>query len=174
MDRLWAPWRLHYVAEGDSDGDRPGPPKGENFILWADGQDPADDRRNLVVDRVGTAIVLLNRYPYNNGHLLVAPRREVGDLVDLTDAELLDCQRQLQRMTVAMRTLMSPDGFNVGLNLGRAAGAGLPQHVHWHLVPRWNGDTNFMTLMSDMRVVAQSLDEFWRQLTDLLRAEPAE
>ena len=154
MNRLWAPWRLSYVATTA--------PRPDNFITFADQSD--HDRENLVVCRSERAIVILNRYPYSNGHLLVAPRREVAEIDELDDAELLDCQRQIQRMVRAIRGFMRPDGFNVGLNLGRPAGAGLPQPLHWHVVPRWSGDTNFMTVLDDVRIIVQSLDELWLRL----------
>ena len=154
MDRLWAPWRMSYVrADGKPAGD---------FIAAADGA--GDDRSHLVVCRTDLSIVMLNRFPYNNGHLLVAPRRAVIELEHMTDAELLDAQRVMCRMMTALRTFMRPDGFNVGLNLGRPAGAGLPEHLHWHLVPRWSGDVNFMTVVGDARVIVQALDELWLQL----------
>lgn len=152
MDRLWAPWRLAYVKEGGG-----GPPT--DFIAAADASNA--DRENLVVDRSELSIVMLNRFPYNNGHLLVSPRRAVAELEAMTDAELLDCQTTLIRMIGSLKRLIRPDGFNVGLNLGKSAGAGLPQHLHWHVVPRWNGDTNFMAVTADSRVIVQSLDELW-------------
>lgn len=136
MDRLWAPWRLQYVQNSDR-------PPVDDFISHAD--QSTEDRENLVVCRTERSIVILNRFPYNNGHLLVAPRRQVAELTEMTDEELLDCQRAITRMVEAMRTFLKPDGFNVGLNLGKVAGAGLPKHLHWHIVPRWSGDTNFMT-----------------------------
>jgi ATP adenylyltransferase len=153
LDRLWAPWRMAYIAGG-------GEPKGpRNFIAFAN--ESADDRGNLVVQRTDRSIVILNRFPYNNGHLLVAPRRTAADLGELADGELLDLQTTLSQMIGVLRRTMRPDGFNVGLNLGRAAGAGLPEHLHWHVVPRWNGDVNFMTSCGDARVIVQSLDELW-------------
>lgn len=164
MEQLWAPWRLSYVATADK---KPI----DDFIDAGDRSN--DDRTNLVVLRTELSIVILNRYPYNNGHLLVAPRRAVAELGDLTDAELLDNQLVIRRVIGAMRTFLRPDGFNVGLNLGRAAGAGLPGHLHWHVVPRWSGDTNFMTLMSDVRVIVQSLDELWLRLRQALDLESA-
>jgi ATP adenylyltransferase len=162
MEQLWAPWRLSYVATADKK------PIGD-FIAAGDQSD--DDRANLVVLRTELSIVILNRYPYNNGHLLVAPRRAVAELDDMTDAELLDSQLVIRQVIGAMRTFLRPDGFNVGLNLGRAAGAGLPGHLHWHVVPRWSGDTNFMTLMSDVRVIVQSLDELWLRLRQALKLD---
>ena len=152
MENLWAPWRLSYIKS-----DKTGLPA--DFIEHADQAN--NDRELLVVDRTPHTIVMLNRYPYNNGHLLVAPRRSVAELDALTDDELLDAQQQIVRMIKALRETMRAQGFNVGLNLGRSAGAGLPGHLHWHIVPRWDGDTNFMTLMADINVVVQSLDDLW-------------
>lgn len=160
MERLWAPWRLQYV-QGD-----PASKPGADFIALAD-QD-GRDRENLVVLRTELSIAILNRYPYNNGHSLVAPRRALAELEEMTDAELLDSSRVVCRLIQAMKTFLRPDGFNVGLNLGKPAGAGLPQHLHWHIVPRWTGDTNFMTLFNDVRVIVQSLDELWVQLRKAL------
>ena len=160
MDRLWAPWRLEYVA-ADPATKKQAP---ENFIVYADGA--CADRENLVVLRTDFSIVILNRFPYNNGHVLVAPRRAAPNLEDLDDAELLDVQKTLTAVVSALRTLMRPDGFNIGLNLGRAAGAGLPQHLHWHVVPRWSGDVNYMTVTGDARVIVQSLDALWLMLRE--------
>ncbi len=115
--------------------------------------------------------MVLNRFPYNNGHLLVAPRAHKGRLAEMSDAELLDTQRTLQDMHRLLDELMKPDGYNLGLNLGQAAGAGLPGHLHWHLVPRWNGDTNFMPVMTDVKVIAQSLDALYDLLYQRLRKE---
>jgi ATP adenylyltransferase len=147
---------MQYIAAG---GESKGP---RDFIAYADARD--DDRENLVVLRTDLSIVILNRFPYNNGHLLVAPRRTAAELHELSDDELLDLQKTLGRMIDVLRNAMRPDGFNVGLNLGRAAGAGLPEHLHWHVVPRWNGDVNFMSACADARVIVQSLDELWKTL----------
>lgn len=165
MDRLWAPWRMSYVSTGLATK------KIDDFIAHHDAED--NDRENLVVTRTPLTVVLLNRFPYSNGHLLIAPRRVVADIGDLTDDETLDCQHTIIKMIQAMRTFMRPDGFNVGLNLGKAAGAGLPEHLHWHVVPRWNGDVNFMTTVADNRVIVQALDEFWLQLRRALGLDAA-
>lgn len=162
MDRLWAPWRLSYVASAR--------PPGEHdpcFICRA----LADkkDRENLLAWRGSACVVLLNRFPYNNGHLLIAPNAHKGELHELDAAEIVAMQQTLGRFVNVLRELMKPDGFNIGLNLGKSAGAGLPGHLHWHLVPRWNGDTNFMPVLSDTRVIAQSLDEFYTQLLEKLK-----
>jgi ATP adenylyltransferase len=112
--------------------------------------------------------VVLNRFPYNNGHLLIAPKAHKGRLDELTTEETLDLQQTLTRMVDVLERLMKPEGFNVGLNLGKAAGAGLPGHLHWHVVPRWNGDTNFMPVLADTRVIAQSLDALYDLLAPAL------
>ena len=155
MDQLWAPWRLSYVSTTDKKSS-------EDFICEVDLD--SKDRENLVIKRTDLSIVILNRYPYNNGHLLIAPRRAVAELDQMTADELLDSQKLIVECIQSLKRLVRPDGFNVGLNLGRAAGAGLPGHLHWHIVPRWSGDTNFMTLMDDIRVVVQSLDAIWQLL----------
>jgi ATP adenylyltransferase len=161
VEQLWAPWRMAYVA----DPKEKARPPGECFLCR--GVADSDDRANLVAHRTDLSVVVLNRYPYNNGHLLVAPRAHKARLDDLSPEELLDLQLTLRKMVAVMEKRMTPDGFNVGLNLGRAAGAGLPGHLHWHIVPRWNGDTNFMPVFADTRVIVQSLEALY----DLLREE---
>jgi ATP adenylyltransferase len=113
--------------------------------------------------------VILNRYPYNNGHVLVAPLAHKGSLDELTHDEIVEIQATIARMVRIIGQRMEADGFNIGLNLGRSAGAGLPGHLHWHVVPRWNGDTNFMPVVADVKVIVQSLDA----LFDLIRTELA-
>ena len=161
MDRLWAPWRLSYVAS-------PKPPVEQDPCFICRGLAESADRANLIARRGLKSVVVLNRFPYNNGHLLVAPQAHKGELHQLDSDEILETQQTMARLVSVMREIMKPDGFNIGLNLGKAAGAGLPGHLHWHLVPRWNGDTNFMTIVSDTRVIVQSLDEFYTLLTERL------
>jgi ATP adenylyltransferase len=178
FDRLWAPWRLEYVS-GSEPGAAPQPEPAE----WRPGADhecflcraaasyssAADvDRRLLVAGRGPLAQIVLNRYPYNNGHVLIAPCRHVGELSDVTQDEHVECMGQLARLTRIYRDLLHAEGFNVGLNLGRVAGAGLPGHLHWHLVPRWNGDNNFMGVLAGTRVIPQSLDALWELLRGAL------
>jgi ATP adenylyltransferase len=126
-----------------------------------------DDRKNLIALRTPLSVVLLNRYPYNNGHLLVAPRSHKATLADLEVPELLETMETLRRMISTLDSIMHPDGYNIGLNLGVCAGAGLPGHLHWHIVPRWNGDTNFMPAIADTKVLPQSLDSLY----DLVRSQ---
>lgn len=159
MDQLWAPWRLAYAANSKPAGD------GSCFVCR--GLSEGDDRANLIVLRTSLAVVVLNRFPYNNGHLLVCPLAHKSGLEDLTDAESLELQHLLTRTMGVLRARISPDGFNVGLNLGRVAGAGVPGHLHWHVVPRWNGDTNFMPVLTDTKVIVQSLDSLY----DVLKQE---
>ena len=115
-------------------------------------------------------LTILNRYPYNNGHLLIAPRRHVARLDELADDVQLECSQTITRMVSLLERVMHPEGFNVGLNLGRVAGAGVPGHLHWHIVPRWSGDTNFMPVIAGIRVIPQSLEALWEALTAELRA----
>lgn len=122
----------------------------------------------MVVARGAATIVVLNRYPYNNGHLLVSPQRHVGDFKDLTREENCGCMEFLSKLTVVYRERLNAEGFNIGLNLGRVAGAGLPGHLHWHLVPRWTGDNNFMPVLAGVRVIPQSLDALWEMLRGAL------
>ena len=161
MDQLWAPWRLAYVAT-------PPRPDHDSGCFICRGVSEPDDRANLLLLRTSRSTVVLNRFPYNNGHLLVAPLAHKGQLSELGDDELLDLQLVLRRMIGIMTEAMRPDGYNVGLNLGKVAGAGLPGHFHWHIVPRWNGDTNFMPVLTDVKVIPQSLDALYELLVGRL------
>lgn len=164
-DRLWAPWRLGYIQGTDP------PAAAEQEIAWLPGADPncflcrgaadRDDRANLVVGRGEHTLVVLNRYPYNNGHLLVAPLAHLPGLGDLSGEVQREIMETLARYTDSLKRLMNAEGFNIGLNLGRVAGAGVPGHLHWHIVPRWSGDTNFMPVIADLRVIPQSLGALW-------------
>lgn len=161
MQQLWAPWRLAYVAN-------PKPPGEQDECFLCRGLRESDDRGNLIIHRGPLAVTVLNRFPYNNAHLLVAPKAHKAALHELDDAETLEIQHTLDRMVRALTDLMRPDGFNLGVNLGRAAGAGLPGHLHWHVVPRWNGDTNFMPVLADVRVIVQALESAYEMLTGYL------
>jgi ATP adenylyltransferase len=177
FDRLWAPWRLEYVTGDEPQAAPPEPvawlPDADHacFLCRAAAKydvESSADRELMVVSRAPTAMVVLNRYPYNNGHLLVSPLRHVGDLKDLTRDENSECMDLLSKFTIVYRERMNAEGFNIGLNLGRVAGAGLPGHLHWHLVPRWAGDNNFMPVLAGVRVIPQSLDALWEMLRGAL------
>jgi ATP adenylyltransferase len=154
MNQLWAPWRLSYVTTAKA------PSTGDACFLCA-GLADNDDRKNLIALRTPLSVVFLNRFPYNNGHLLVAPNQHKGHLDELTPEELLETMETLRRMVAVLDELMQPSGYNIGVNLGVAAGAGLPGHLHWHIVPRWHGDTNFMPILGDVKVIVQSLDALY-------------
>jgi ATP adenylyltransferase len=162
MEQLWAPWRLAYVA-----ADKPA--AGEAPCFLCRGLAQTDDRRNLIAWRTPRSVVVLNRFPYNNGHLLVAPHAHKARLDELSGDDHLDLMLTLQKLVGVLDGLMKPHGYNIGLNLGQAAGAGLPGHLHWHLVPRWNGDTNFMPVVTDTRVIVQSLETLYDLLTERLQ-----
>jgi len=161
MKRLWAPWRMGYIQAAKAE------PQADPCFLCR-GLKEADDARNLIAWRRPHSVVILNRFPYNNGHLLIAPNVHKAHLRDLSDAETLEMQQTISALTSILDEMMTPDGYNIGLNLGRSAGAGLPGHVHWHIVPRWNGDTNFMPIFAEARVIVQSLEAFHEWLVEKL------
>jgi len=136
--------------------------------LFCDKSSAADDEENFVLARTGGAFAILNAFPYNPGHLMVAPLRHVAELEELGPDELADVDGLLQRAVRALKDASDPHGFNLGLNLGRVAGAGIPGHVHWHVVPRWNGDTNFMTVLGATRVLPEALAATYAKLKPLL------
>jgi ATP adenylyltransferase len=170
-EQLWAPWRLGYILGEKTTAEPCDPallPPGADpdcFLCQANLVD--DDRRRMVVSRGEHCVTVLNRYPYNNGHLLVAPKRHVAELADLGDDVQREISQTITRMVGLLDKLMHPQGFNIGLNLGRAAGAGVPGHLHWHIVPRWIGDTNFMPAIAGVHTIPQSLEALW----DLLAGE---
>jgi len=156
-EQLWAPWRLSYIVTTKDH-------KPDGCFLCQYAAQPERDREHLVVARGRKTLTVLNRYPYNNGHLLVAPLAHKAGLEDLDDEELLEGLHCLQKMTGLIRRAMSAEGFNIGVNLGKIAGAGLPGHLHWHLVPRWSGDTNFMPVLANVNVIPQSLTALYELL----------
>lgn len=158
MTRLWAPWRIPYIRRAGREGG-----DGDCFFC-ADAKTPKRDRRNLVLRRGKTGFVLLNRFPYTGGHLLVAPYAHKADLAALDPAERLEMMDHAADMQALLSRHMKPHGFNIGINLGRPAGAGVPGHIHLHVVPRWSGDVNFMTSVAGVRVVPQALDELYMEL----------
>jgi ATP adenylyltransferase len=158
---LWAPWRLQYIEQPKEAGGT-----GDIFLdLPAQG----DDRKNLILYRGRSAFVLLNAFPYTNGHLMVAPYRQVAGIDGMEDDELLEVNQLVAQSVRWLRECFQPDGFNIGVNMGSAAGAGIPIHVHWHIVPRWGGDTNFMTTVGSVRVMPQSLEDTYDRLLRVVR-----
>ncbi|MBC7341567.1 MAG: HIT domain-containing protein [Clostridia bacterium] len=158
MERLWAPWRSQYVeSAGDS----------TDCFLCTEPQS-SSDMEALILWRSLRTFVILNRFPYNSGHLLIAPYRHVKDFEQLTNEELLDLGQQVQRMVVVLKEVLKPQAFNIGLNLGAPAGAGLPGHLHVHIVPRWQGDTNFMPVTADTKVISEGLLDTWSKLRNYI------
>ena len=145
----------HYIQSASASPQ----PGGECFLCRGLASD--QDRQNLIVERRASSFVILNRFPYNNGHLLVAPVLHRGTLSELEGADLVEPIETIRRMVAVLDRMLQPQGYNIGLNQGHAAGAGLPGHLHWHIVPRWDGDTNFMPVLGQTKVIVESLHEFY-------------
>ncbi len=154
--QLWAPWRMRYIKAGDKS-------EGEGCIFCFKPQ--ADkDKENLILYRSSHNFVIMNLYPYNNGHLMVVPYQHAADLQPLPEETLLDFMQTTQKCLTVLHQTMKPDGYNMGINLGRVAGAGIDDHVHMHIVPRWNGDTNFMPVIADIKVMPEYISETYNLL----------
>lgn len=154
MDRIWAPWRMAYITADKDDG----------CVFCAAAAEPEKDRENFLLWRGEHAFVILNRFPYSNGHLLVIPYHHVASLEDLDSETLGELMGMTKKCLALMRRTLRPDGFNIGINLGEAAGAGIAAHVHLHIVPRWNGDTNYMAVLASTRVIPASMEETYEML----------
>jgi ATP adenylyltransferase len=154
MERIWAPWRMEYISSTLSKDEK------KCFLCV----DPKDDAESLVVGRQGKAFVIMNRFPYTNGHVMVVPVKHAGSIEDLTDEETLDVMRLVKVMSAIFREEFKVNGLNIGINAGRAAGAGLEDHCHVHIVPRWFGDTNFMPVFSDVRVISEHIQGSYEKL----------
>jgi len=151
---IWAPWRIKYILQEK--------PKGCIFCEYRD--HPEKDEDNLVVYRGKKVLAVLNLYPYNPGHLMIAPYRHIGDITELDDDELLELNKTLQLVIKAISNAMKPDGYNIGINLGKVAGAGIEDHIHIHVVPRWLGDTNFMPVIANAKVIPEALKDTYRKI----------
>lgn len=154
MKRLWAPWRMEYLMSDTSDG-----------CIFCDKPARNDDRSSFILMRTPHSFVMLNTYPYNNGHLMIAPHRHVGGFAELTDEERCDLMDTIAAAQRILERAYSPQGMNVGANIGHCAGAGVPGHVHVHIVPRWEGDTNFMPVVGETRVLPETLEETFDRLS---------
>lgn len=162
MRRLWAPWRYGYVSS----------PAGSGCVLCRISCDsPGNDRKNLVLCRGESCFAVLNRYPYVNGHMMIVPYRHIPDFSSASNHEIIEAMDLVRRAESALREGMRCQGMNGGWNLGSAAGAGVPGHLHLHVLPRWNGDTSFMSTVSGVRVISQSLDQAWETISPFLRGE---
>ncbi len=153
MEKIFAPWRIEYIKMEKM-----------NDCIFCLLPEENDDEKNLILHRGKKAFVIMNNYPYNPGHVMVAPFRHVGSWEELSNEEILEINSLVSLMIKTIKKAMNPEGFNIGMNLGRVAGAGIEDHVHVHIVPRWNGDTNFMPVLGDVKVIPQALQETYEEL----------
>jgi len=162
MKKLWAPWRLQYIKIAEKIN--------EEGCIFCDipAEDQKNDRKNLILYRGKTGFIMMNKYPYNNGHLMVVPFQHTDTFETLRSEERLEMMDLLQSAQEALHDSCSPHGLNIGMNLGRVAGAGIDEHLHFHIVPRWNGDTNFMPIVGGTKVISAGLEETWDGLYPLL------
>ena len=154
MDRLWAPWRVKYIQS-----------KKQKACIFCKSHNSRAKNYIIVNNRYSFAI--LNKYPYNNGHVLVAPRRHIKDITNLKDAEIIDVFKTLREVKIILTKVLRPNGFNIGINISAVAGAGIAGHLHIHIVPRWKGDTNFMPVIYNTKIISQSLDELYKRLKNV-------
>ena len=157
MKNLWSPWRMSYIKS----------PKNKEVCVFCEAISQDEDSSNFVVHRAENSFVILNRYPYSNGHMMVIPNSHVSGLNDLNKPVRAEMMELMNKSTETLKELFQPEGFNLGVNIGEAAGAGIGDHVHLHIVPRWKGDTNFMTSLGNARVIPESLEETYRQIKEI-------
>ena len=161
MKHLWAPWRMEYI---ENEIDKPG-----KKCIFCEFPKANDDEKYLIPFRSEKCFVILNKFPYNNGHVMVVPYLHSGNYLELPADVLLDLQQTIQKTIRVMKNIMNPHGFNVGMNIGRTAGAGIDEHLHFHIVPRWDGDTNFMPIISETKVVSESLQKTFKKFQNEFR-----
>ena len=162
MDKIFAPWRMQYILSNSDDKK----PENPGCIFCTFPKEDADEK-NHIIERGEFCFVIMNAYPYNPGHLMVVPYRHTADVSSLTAEELAEMMSLVQKSVRVLTALMQPHGFNIGMNLGKVAGAGIDQHLHMHIVPRWNGDTNFMPVVGETRVISESLESTRQRLKDI-------
>ncbi len=166
METLWSPWRSKYIGTFKDEEAK----SKEKCFLCTAAESPLRDKELYVVARRKHCFAVLNLYPYNNGHVLVAPYRHTGDFEKLSEEESNEIMHLSKEVTSALKYIYSPHGFNFGANIGNSSGAGLPEHIHFHIVPRWNGDTSFISIVSDTKIVSVAIEETWEQLSTLLNS----
>ncbi|MCX6899359.1 MAG: HIT domain-containing protein [Verrucomicrobia bacterium] len=157
MEHLWAPWRMQYIQTAIKN-------KSNEGCIFCVKPQASDDQKNLIILRDKTCFALMNLFPYNPGHLMIAPYKHTGELDDLTEAELADLMLLTRRCKRLLTAVIQPQAFNIGINLGLTAGAGITDHLHVHIVPRWNGDTNFMPVIGETKVIPEALDPLYQRL----------
>ncbi len=153
MKILWAPWRIKYILG-----------KKEKGCIFCKAVKSKQDKKNLIIERLKYCFVILNKYPYNNGHLMIVPYKHTGNIEDLDDNTLLEMMKTAQKYVKKMKKKMKTDGFNIGINIGRIAGAGIEEHIHMHIVPRWAGDNNFMPVIGKTKVISESFESVYNKL----------
>ena len=161
MKVIWAPWRMEYILKDQE----------AETCIFCQGEKLGEDETRLILYAGPFSMVMMNRFPYINGHLLVAPIRHVAELESLSEDETLDLLGMVRRSIKVLKKVLSPEGFNVGLNLGKVAGAGVEEHLHFHVVPRWNGDTNYMTVLGEVRVIPEHILKSYRELLPYFRED---
>ena len=167
-ESLHAPWRMEYIRSLEKE-------KSSACFLCDDvNAPPSEHAARLVLWSTAHSIVVINKFPYTNGHLLIAPKNHLADLEALSDAEALDLQKQTAEAVKLLKRALSPQGFNIGINIGRVAGAGLPGHIHQHVVPRWGGDTNFMSVIGNVRIVPQAMKQLYEELMRVRKEMPGD
>ncbi len=155
MKILWAPWRIKYILG-----------KKEKGCIFCKAVKSKQDKKNLIIERLKYCFVILNKYPYNNGHLMIVPYKHTGNIEDLDDNTLLEMMKTAQKYVKKMKKKMKTDGFNIGINIGRIAGAGIEEHIHMHIVPRWAGDNNFMPVIGNTKVISESFESVYNKLKE--------
>mgnify|MGYP003973423773 CR=1 FL=1 len=156
IQKLWAPWRMEYIDGIEMDK--------KEVCIFCEKPAENEDEKNFIVYRGKTCFIILNKYPYNNGHLMVVPYKHTSELADLDSETKLELMNLIELTMKAIRNVMRPDGFNVGINFGRTAGAGITSHLHIHIVPRWNGDTNFMPIIGSAKIISEALADTYKKL----------
>ncbi len=164
MDYLWAPWRVKYIFRLKK--------RDQGQCVFCQMIKQKNDKATFIVERAQHTFSVLNIYPYNNGHIMIVPYRHVADLTKLTSPEKLELFELMEKTKKLLDKTMKPNGYNIGINLGKAAGAGFPGHLHIHIVPRWKGDVNFMPVVANTKIVSQSLLDLWQRLYDANQAKP--
>lgn len=160
MEHMWAPWRMEYVASQYSD---------KNGCVFCESPKNKKDKENHIVYRGDHCYVILNKFPYNNGHVMVLPYQHCSDLLELSDEIHSECQELIKKTIKVLRKIFNPQGINIGLNMGSAAGAGIAEHIHYHILPRWEGDTNFMPVVAGVKVISESLDSTYLKLREAFK-----
>lgn len=159
MENMWAPWRMEYVSTSSS--------KATGCVFCHVAKE--DDKENHIVYRGKYCYVILNKFPYNNGHIMIVPFSHTNDLLNLSDEEQSECNMLINKSIMVLRKVFDPQAINLGMNLGKAAGAGIEEHIHYHILPRWDGDTNFMPVIAGIKVISESLDATYKKMSKAFR-----